>query len=205
MERLVFFSDAVFAIAITLLVLEIKVPDRESIGSASALTHALGALIPRFFAFFLSFLVVGFYWIQHHTMFRYIRRWDDRLIVINLLLLLCVAFLPFPVALLGSFRHYAPAMVFYAASLAAAGILQSVLWSYATRHRRLVDPQLDTQVVRIIHFRSLALPVVFAVSIPLSFVSPTLAPFSWILIVPILRIIRRRLRKTAAAARDVES
>lgn len=200
LERLMFFSDAVFAIAITLLVLEIKVPEREAIHSAGALMQALGALLPKYFAFFLSFLVVGYYWVMHHTMFRYIRRWDDWLVAINLVLLLCVAFLPFPVALFGSFRHYAPALVFYAASLAVTGIVQSVLWHYATRGRRLVDPHLDRHTVRLVHFRSLALPAVFAISIPLAFVGPIWAMLSWLLVAPALRIIRGRLQKQADAA-----
>jgi uncharacterized membrane protein len=127
LERLMLFSDAVFAIAITLLVLEIKVPEREAVHSSSQLLAALGTLIPKFFTFFLSFVVVGYYWVMHHVMFRHIRRWTDGLLVINLALLLCVAFLPFPVALFGSFRHYTPALVFYAASLAATGAVQVAL------------------------------------------------------------------------------
>jgi uncharacterized membrane protein len=198
LDRIMFFSDAVFAIAITLLVLEIKVPEREAIDSARALGAALAGLLPRFFAFFLSFVVVGYYWFMHHTIFRYIRRWDDAFILINLLLLLCVAFLPFPVAVFGSFRHYPSALVLYASSLAAAGIVQGVLWTHATRRRRLVDPQLDRHTVALIYLRALALPAVFAISIPLSFISPTWAMLSWFLVAPALRIIRMRLQKKSA-------
>jgi uncharacterized membrane protein len=200
LERLLFFSDAVFAIAITLLVLEIKVPEREAIESASTLLGALEDLIPKFFAFFLSFMVIGYYWFMHHTMFRHIRRWDDKLILINLGLLLCVAFLPFPVALLGSFRHQTPALVFYASALAATGFVQSLLWSYATRGRRLVDPHLDPTTVRLIHFRSLSLPAVFALSIPLAFVNSTWSLLSWVLIAPVLRLIRARIKKGTRVA-----
>ena len=178
--------------------LEIKVPEREVVASTPALLDALGALVPRFFAFFLSFMVIGYYWFMHHTMFRHIRRWDDKLIFINLGLLLCVAFLPFPVALLGSFRHHTPALVFYASALAATGFMQSVLWSHATRGRRLVDEQLDPRLVRLIHFRLLSLPAVFALSIPLAFISPTWSLLSWVLVAPVLRIVRGRLRKPAA-------
>jgi len=195
------FSDAVFAIAITLLVLEIKVPEREAVGSAAALVAALGALTPKFFAFFLSFLVVGYYWFMHHRIFGYLRRCDDALVLINLGLLLCVAFLPFPVALFGSFRHYAPALVFYAAALAATGVVQSLLWLHATRGRRLVDPRLDGHTVRLVYFRALALPAVFAISIPLAFVNPTWAMVSWALVAPVLRIIRSRMQRSADAAR----
>jgi uncharacterized membrane protein len=199
LERLLFFSDAVFAIAITLLVLEIKLPERETITSSAALMRALGALMPKFFAFGLSFLVVGYYWIMHHTMFRHIRRGDDALLVINLVLLLCVAFLPFPVALFGSFRHQPPALVFYSASLAVTGIVQAVLWHHATRGRRLVDGHLDRHTVRLVYLRALALPAVFAVSIPLAFVGPMWSMMSWVLIAPALRLLRFRLQKQAEA------
>jgi uncharacterized membrane protein len=205
LERLLFFSDAVFAIAITLLVLEIKVPDREAIASAAGLRSALEGLIPQFFAFFLSFLVIGYYWFMHHTMFRHILRGDDRLIFINLGLLLFVAFLPFPVALFGSFRHHPPALVFYASALAATGFTQSILWAHATRGRRLVDPHLDPRTVRLIHFRLLSLPVIFAISIPLAFIGPTWSLLSWVLIVPVMRIIRSRLRRQEASAEVASS
>jgi uncharacterized membrane protein len=201
LERLALFSDAVFAIAITLLVLEIKVPERAAVGSPAALLLALGELIPKFFAFFLSFVVIGYYWLLHHTIFRHLRRSDDTLMALNLVLLLLVAFLPFPVALFGSFRHYAPAVVFYSATLAATGIVLSLLVRHATRGRRLVDPGLDPHTVKLLYLRSLSLPVVFGVSIPLTLINPTWAIACWLLIVPAIRITRSRLQRQAAAAR----
>jgi uncharacterized membrane protein len=200
LERLLFFSDAVFAIAITLLVLDIKVPEPAAAGSAAALGRALWELIPKFFAFVVSFGAIGYCWFMHHTMFRYVRRCDDGLIGTNLLLLLVVAFLPFPVALFGSFRHQAPAVIFYACSLAATGLFQSRMWWYATRGRRLVDPGLDRHTVRLLHLQMLAVPAVLAVSIPLNFVNPTWSVLCWILVVPALRIVTRRMRRQAAAA-----
>ncbi len=198
LERLLFFSDAVFAIAITLLVLEIKVPERETIHTAAELGAALGGLLPHYFAFFLSFGVIGYYWYVHHLMFRYIRQWNDVLVFINLALLLCIAFLPFPVALLGSFRHFAPALVFYSAALTVAGALQVGLWLYATSGHRLVAPDLPKSTVGLVLLRATVQPVMFAVSIPLSLVSPGFALLAILLVVPVVRIARARLKRAGA-------
>jgi len=200
LERLVLFSDAVFAIAITLLVLELKVPEPEAARLAGGLGAALLAEIPKFFAFFISFAVIGFYWVAHHRMFRHIRRCDGTLIALDLLLLLFVAFLPFPVALFGSFRREPTAIVFYAVSMALTGLSLNLLWWYATRKRRLVAPDLDRAVVRYIQFRAAFPALVFAISIPLAFAHANWAIISWILVVLLLRIVGGRLARQAKEA-----
>ncbi len=100
LERLVFFSDAVFAIAITLLVLDIHAPDLPRTASDAAWRHALVSLVPNAMAFLLSFLVVAVLWITHHRLFSFVAHFQRRLLWPNLLLLLAVAFLPFASALL---------------------------------------------------------------------------------------------------------
>lgn len=94
-ERVVFFSDAVFAIAITLLVLEIKPPHLEELNER-ALGHALLGLFPKFIGFVISFMITGLMWIEHHRIFRYIKDYDAGLLWRNLLLLLCVSFVLSP-------------------------------------------------------------------------------------------------------------
>ncbi len=200
LERLMFFSDAVFAIAITLLVLEIKVPEREAIRSSAEFAAYLGAEFPRFFAFVLSFFLIGYYWLMHHTMFRYIRRWDDALLVLDLVLMMCVAFLPFPVALLGGFRHQPLAMAFYSGAMALTGLVQGALWWHASRRRRLTDAHLSPDIARYVMFRALVLPVILAISLPLAFINTLLSMLSWVLVVPAMRIVGGRLKKRAQAA-----
>src|SRR5437660_9370808 len=99
MDRLMFFSDGVFAIAITLLVLQITVPIPGL--SEHQLGDALRHLGPKYFGFVLSFLVIGRYWMAHHRVFEYIKRFDMPLVWLNLAFLLLIAFLPFPTAVLG--------------------------------------------------------------------------------------------------------
>lgn len=181
MDRMVFFSDAVFAIAITLLVLPLadaRLPE-------AGLTSALVALWPKVFAFVLSFLVIGNYWIAHHNSFDVIVALDGRLLQLNLLFLLCIAFLPFPTAVLGEHGANKPAVVLYASAIVLTGLAKTGTWWYATRHHRLVDPRLDPRFIRSVTWNSLVAPAVFLPSIPVAFVSEQAAEYLWILAFPL--------------------
>ena len=200
LERLELFSDAVFAIAITLLVLELKVPEAEAVRAAGGLGKALIGEIPRFYAYFIGFILIGNYWILHHRMFRCLRRCDEGLVALNLLLLLFVAFLPFPVALFGAWRRDPVGIGGYILSMAATGASLNLLWGYAVARRRLVAPDLDDRVVRFMWFRTAVVPLVFMVSLPFAFVSPLWMTFSLGALAPILRFFGRRLERAARAA-----
>lgn len=175
-ERLVFFSDAIFAIAITLLVLELHVP--EHLGAAG-LQHELFALWPKFASFLLSFLAVGLFWMSHHRIFDYIERYDFRLLWLNLLLLLSIAFLPFPTALVGQYGDQRAATIVYGVDLAVAGILQWAVGAYAALGHRLVNPRLDPRFIRVVTRRMLIPPVLALLSIAVAFISPRLAYGVW--------------------------
>ena len=101
LDRTVFFSDAVFAIAMTLLVLDIQVPEiPETLVDERLPERPLG-LWPRYLSYVLSFVVILMYWMAHHSTFKAIKRYDKLLIWLNSLFLVCIAFLPFPTSLLG--------------------------------------------------------------------------------------------------------
>jgi uncharacterized membrane protein len=113
LDRLVFFSDAVFAIAITLLILEIEIPDLAPRAGVAESWRQLGALWPSFFAFVLSFFVVGRFWMGHHERFRTLRHFDSGLMWPNMLYLMAIAFMPFSSAYLGrNLGHFVPALVY---------------------------------------------------------------------------------------------
>jgi uncharacterized membrane protein len=135
-ERVAFFSDAVFAIAITLLVIELTVPEGEL--TEPQLTHELGRLGPKFFSFGLSFWVIGRFWVGHHLTFQYLRRWNLPMLWINLLLLVCIAFLPFPTAVLGNHLDLPVAVRLYAASVTVTGLASTLLWWCGMRPARVV-------------------------------------------------------------------
>lgn len=196
LERIIFFSDAIFAIAMTLLVIDIKVPEIGTAGAPAAeeLTRRLVELTPKFLSYVISFLVIGLYWIAHHRDFRLIKRYDANLIMINLLFLLCIAFLPFPTALFGDYGDQQVALIFYAVSLAITGLLLAGLWLYATSGRRLVDKDLDSRLIAYITLRTLLTPLVFLLSIAISFWNLRIAEYSWVLIAFIRPVLRRVYR-----------
>ena len=104
-ERIVFFSDAVMAIAITLLAIDLKAPETVSVISGPLLTEYLSSTGPRIMSFVISFTVVGIYWISHHRNFNDIRRYDNRLLVLNLVFLLFIALMPDPQPKPGGVDH----------------------------------------------------------------------------------------------------
>ena len=191
MERTIFFSDAVFAIAITLLALDITIPKpRHVIGKD--LSSVVLAQWPDVLSFAVSFLIIGAYWMAHHRIFHYIKRYDATLLWLNLLFLMSIAFLPFPDRVLSEWGDKERfALVFYAASVALAGLLLSLLWWYATRERRLVDANIDPRLVRFFFYRGLTPPLVFLVSIGISFVSLRAALASWLLLLAVRPVLAR--------------
>jgi uncharacterized membrane protein len=201
-DRLVFFSDAVFAIAITLLALELRLPEGIVAGD-DALWRAILGLWPRYLSFLVSFLVIGLFWIGHHRMFRLINRFDDALLWINLLFLMCIVVIPYPTSVLGEHPGTRPAVILYAGILATTGLLQTGIWLYATTGRRLVDTTLpDAQYRLLVHLvtaRVFGSPMVFLVSMAIAYRWPTAAMYCWILIAPNMLVIRWLARRAPGA------
>ena len=148
--RLVAFSDAVFAITITLLALEIRPPS-----DYTNLLHALAALWPSYLAYAVTFLFIGQVWANHHVMFDHIRAADRVVLLLNTLLLMVVAFLPFTTSVLaGAFRSgrgERTAVVFYGLAFDVTALTFNAVWQYARRHRLLsdtLDPEGATAISR---------------------------------------------------------
>ena len=140
--RLVAFSDAVFAITVTLLILEIRPPT-----DYRHLLHGLAVLWPSYLAYALTFLFIGQVWVNHHVMFDHIRAADRVILFLNTLLLMVVAFLPFATSVLaGALRSghgQRTAVVFYGIAFAVTALTFNAVWQYACRNR-LVSKALDT-------------------------------------------------------------
>jgi uncharacterized membrane protein len=140
-SRLVGFSDGVFAITITLLILEITPPDDEN------LLHGLLALWPSYLAYALTFLFIGQVWVNHHVMFDHIRAADRAVLLLNTVLLMVVAFLPFATSVLAealrSGHGERTAVVFYGIAFGVTALTFNAVWQYALRHR-LLSKALDS-------------------------------------------------------------
>src|ERR671920_2229122 len=181
-ERTVFFSDAVFAIAITLLVLDLRIPQIPDSLAAAELPSALLELGPKIFSFLVSFWVIGFYWLAHHRIFHHVRAYDRRMLLINLLFLMWIVLMPFSSSLVGEYENLQLPVIVYAAHNILAGLTLSWLWRHASKDGRLVEPNLDPRLVRFANFRALLIPSVFLLSIGLSFISVDVARLSWLLV-----------------------
>ncbi len=202
-ERVVFFSDAVFAIVITLLVLpltaEFDVPDE-----THDLAHHVRDLWPNVLGFVISFLVIGQFWMTHHRMFGHLRHSDAGLLWLNLLVLMTVSFLPFPTVVLAAAtgdEDRFPA-VFYAASITLTSLVVTVMWLYAVR-RNLVAQTIDRHRLHEITTRSLVTSGIFVLSVGAAFLGLALAVFFWVALVPAARVVSvRQYRRRAAAERS---
>ncbi|MDP9073172.1 MAG: TMEM175 family protein [Actinomycetota bacterium] len=190
--RTMALSDGIFAIAMTLLAFQVQPPELDSKGDG--LTRALGRLGDRYFVFFLSFMVIGALWLAHHRLFSHVERADEALMSLNLLFLLTVAALPFPSAVLGRYGSQRAAVVLYAASMAAAGRLLAMLTLLARRHR-LLSPDTTPDGIRQGLWRSATMVAVFVLSIPVALVAPTVAPLTWIVLLP-LRMVSGIARRS---------
>ncbi len=168
LDRLIFFSDAVFAIAMTLLVLAIPRPEHGA-GIATFLSEQDNG---KFIAYFISFWVIALYWLAHHRLFRVVTRYDYGVLLLNLVLLFCIAFLPYPSAVLGDHGDTVAGTVFYAVCVAATGAASTVLGWYVVMYRRFTVP-LPPLLARYHVFRGLVVPAVFLLSIPVGLLTQT--------------------------------
>ena len=195
LDRILALSDGVFAIALTLLVLNIEVPEIPEDLVGQELPGELLALWPKFLSYVLSFVVILFYWTAHHSIFSIIKDYDRRLIWLNSLFLMFVAFLPFPTALLGEYEDQQIVVAVYAGSLAITRLLLSSVWWYVSGRPWLVSVELDRRTIRVFSIRAWGIPLVFLVSIGISFISVTAAKYSWLLLVIVDFVLLRVLRR----------
>jgi len=188
-DRVAFFSDAVFAIAMTLLVVGIGVPAVSDAGLADALREKQAEIT----SFFISFVVIGAYWRSHHRFWAGLKAVDNQLIVVNLFYLAAIAFTPFPTALAGKYTDEPVSIVIYAITLAVASGLQTLSLWLASR-RDLLRDALSPRSLRYQLVASVVPVVVFLASIPIALHDTVWALYSWLLIIPLEWCVDRWMR-----------
>jgi TMEM175 potassium channel family protein len=188
--RLLSFTDGLFAIAMTLLVVSLAVPTLSDSSSVGELADKLNDDSATFISFAISFAVIGRYWLAHHTYFSALARVDRRLIALNLVYLAFIAFLPFPTALLGTYFENPLSIAIYAVNVAVVSGMEVVLFSHAYRHD-LLERKLPRDVYRFGVAMSLSPVLFFLISIPIAFISTTLAACTWFLGIPLAAIAER--------------
>ncbi|HEV8575049.1 MAG TPA: TMEM175 family protein [Dehalococcoidia bacterium] len=174
-QRIEAFSDGVFAIAITLLIIEIGVPE---VTGAESLSEALGDLWPSYGAYILSFVMIGIYWANHHSLFRLFVRTDHYFLMLNVFFLMAIAFLPFPTAVLGEYldnsAHRDAAVRLYALGLLFPASTWFCVWVYANA-RGVVDERLAPPFLRFLTIQYLLSSALYAAALAISFLDAWVA------------------------------
>jgi uncharacterized membrane protein len=179
-KRIQALADGIFAVAMTILVLELHVPELGREVSEAALLSALQSLAPKVFSFVSGFVILGTFWIGHHLQFHYIRRSNRAILWINLLFLLAISFLPFVVAVIGTYGAMRVACILYGATLFLAMTCLLVHWLYAARSsRRLVSENLPPEVFAGLRNRVLMGMVGYGGGLLLALVAPRASLFCY--------------------------
>jgi uncharacterized membrane protein len=198
------FSDGVFAFAITLLVLNIHIPASEFDHLWRAIAHQW----PSYLGYATSFLTVGGIWLVHHAIFRHMRYANGWVMRVNLLLLMAVAFLPFPTSLVAeAIRHgdaERGAVIFYGACLLVISLLYSALWAAVESDRSLLKPEVSEREVDAIARATTPNLGFYLAVILLAFVAPKAAAFGY-LVIAIFAVLRARGDRSAATPTTSES
>lgn len=207
LERLILFSDAVFAIAITLLVIEIKIPEiHNSDVTDKALLHELGHLVPKFFGFLISFMFIGLYWTIHHRMFGFVTSYDRKLLMLNLVFLLFIALMPFSTGFYSEYigsdfveKQLKVPLTFYVLNFCCLGFFNYFMWRHVTDPKnKLADPPIDIMVAKTAKARSLTVPIVFLCMLPVAYLTNVLFAVFIPMLIPVLipvivRITKKRI------------
>lgn len=191
-NRVEAFSDGVFAVAMTILVLNLQSPDFYRMIVGIHVQQTISVFLPELVVYILSFVIVGIYWVAHHNTFHYIKRVDRNLLWLNILLLICIVFIPFATALLGQYPGYRASILIYGSTLIVTGLALQLLWSYATVHHRLVDKNIDPQLVRRATRRNVMAPGIYLLAVLTSFLNLSISLIIFAL-VPIIYILPGRV------------
>ena len=198
MERIALFSDAIFAIAITLLIIEIKVPELDGVEKNDRnLIISLLHSIPKFVGFFVSFFVIGLYWMAHHRLFRYVVRSNQKLLGNNLLFLLPIVMMPFSTAFLS--EHYNTQLrvplIVYTVNICFAGLCSYRLWKIVGSPRYELSQGLEKPILNYNTTRALTTPIVFIFVTLLSFIDQRIAYIALPVMPFISTLIKQRFKK----------
>jgi len=195
-NRLEALTDAVFAIVMTLLVLEITIPEIVHPSLQAELPRRLLELWPKLYSYALSFIVLGLLWTLHHRSFHSIKRCDSALVWLNIVFLMFVALIPFSTSLIGNYGTEQLSIVIYASNVLLALVMRLIIWTYATGKYHLVDSDISRRWVKVDKLILIGYSPVFLLVIGVSFINVT-AAFSVLVLLLVtaivMQLITRRL------------
>jgi len=201
-NRIEALADGIFSVAMTLLVLEIKLPAAESLPTHADLLHRLLSLESSLTIYVISFLMLGMFWVSHHYQFHFVQRTSRALLWINLLILLCTTTIPFSTALLGQHADLWLPFLIYTVNLLLLIFFLHIHIDYLARHPELASPSLTPEVVRAFKVRQLLFATVPVLSAVVAFYSSRTALYLYFLLVPLHFLPSARVRKARAEPDD---
>ena len=193
-EHVISFSDAVFAFAITLMALSIDIPDLPSNLTQAELIDKLYDLFPQFESYVISFAVIAIFWVSYHQVFNHIKGSHIVMVYLNLLFLLLITLLSLSTSLVINYGDYHIPYVIYSFIVILTSSLLTLIWWHATKDNLLIDKNLHPSYIKGVMLNLLSIPLVFTVSIFISFINLDIAEIFWLVMVPINIIIKQKYK-----------
>jgi uncharacterized membrane protein len=193
-EHVISFSDAIFAFAITLMALSIDIPDLPSNLTQSELLDKLYALFPQFESYIISFAVIAIFWVSYHQVFNHIKGSHIIMVYLNLLFLLLITLLSLSTSLVINYGAYHIPYIIYSLMVILTSSLLAMIWWHATKDKLLIDKNLHQFYIKGVMINLISIPLVFTVSIIISFVNLNIAEYFWLVIAPLNIAIKQKYK-----------
>jgi uncharacterized membrane protein len=193
-EHVISFSDAVFAFAITLMALTIDIPDLPPDLSQSELLQRLDDSYPQLEDYIISFAVIAIFWISYHQVFNHIKGSHISMVYLNLLFLLFITLLSLTTSFVTNYASYQIPYIIYCTVVIMTSSLLVLIWWYATKDYRLVDKGMHPLFIKGTFFALLAIPIIFSISVLISFIDLDIAQYFWLSIIPMNVLIRYKYK-----------
>jgi len=193
LEHVISFSDAVFAFAITFMALSVDIPDLPTDLTQSELLDKLFDLYPQFESYIISFAVIAIFWVSYHQVFNHIKGSHITIVYLNLLFLLLITLLSLSTSLVINYGTYQIPYIIYCSLVIMTSLLLALIWWYATKNKYL-DKNLHSFFIKGVMANLMSIPIIFTISIIISFINLNIAQYFWLVIVPLTIAIRRRYK-----------
>ena len=193
-EHVISFSDAIFAFAITLMALSIDIPDLPSNLTQSELLDKLYDLFPQFESYIISFAVIAIFWVSYHQVFNHIKGSHIIMVYLNLLFLLLITLLSLSTSLVINYGGYHIPYIIYSTMVILTSSLLAMIWWHATKDNLLIDKNLHQFYIKGVMINLISIPLVFTVSIIISFVNLDIAEYFWLVIAPLNIAIKQKYK-----------
>jgi uncharacterized membrane protein len=191
-DHIISFSDAIFAFSITFMALSIQFPINQSnILSQKEIVSKLLELQPQFETYAISFFIIGIYWISYHSLFNYITKSHSITTWLNLLFLFFITLISFTTSLQINYGYYSIIFIIYSIVLTITGTLLSLIWIHAKITHHIDKTMHDAKITNVL-LDSIIPPIIFTLSIPISFINIDIAQYFWLIIIPSKMIIRKK-------------